>query len=105
MTFGQKLRQARKREGYTQHQLAEQIGAKHNSVSNWEKDQNTPSAHMLAAICRVLQTPADYFFEQQRPGMSEMEFALWDEIQQLDQDNLRDVLQFVQYIREKGKKQ
>ena len=36
MNFGEKLRQARKNCRLTQKELAEAVGAKHNSISNWE---------------------------------------------------------------------
>ena len=42
MTFGQRLRKARKERGFTQKQLADLIDAKHNSVSDWENDKNKP---------------------------------------------------------------
>ena len=40
--FGANLKKARKRCGLTQRQLANLVGAKHNSVSNWETGQNEP---------------------------------------------------------------
>lgn len=62
MTFGKKLKEARNSKGYTQRQLAEKIGAKHNSISNWEKDQNHPDPDTIELICGILNVSANYFF-------------------------------------------
>ena len=39
MSFGTQLRRARKRKGLTQKELADAVGARHNTVSNWEADR------------------------------------------------------------------
>jgi transcriptional regulator with XRE-family HTH domain len=60
MSLGKKLREARKKAGLTQRQLAEIIGAKHNSVSNWEKGLNSPNPETIGELCAVLNiTPND----------------------------------------------
>lgn len=103
MTLGQKLKAARKKSEYTQMQLAELVGVKKSSISNWERDLNRPSTDMVQKLCDVLGVQPGYFFEnggtqQQLEGVR---FALWGEIDGLDEAAMRDVLQFVQYIREK----
>lgn len=60
MTFGEKIRQARKAKKMTQKELAQLINAKHNSVSNWENDQNKPDPDTIELLCGVLDlTPND----------------------------------------------
>jgi len=54
MEFGDRLRRARKSHGYTQRELADKIGAKHNSVSNWEKGRNMPDTATFKMICNIL---------------------------------------------------
>ena len=54
MTFGEKIRQARKAKKMTQKELAQLINAKHNSVSNWENDQNKPDPDTIELLCGVL---------------------------------------------------
>ena len=67
MTFGQKLKLARKNKDYTQKDLADEIGAKHNSVSDWENDKNRPDPDTIESICNVLDVSADYLLGTKNP--------------------------------------
>ncbi len=53
-SFGSRLKEARKAKGLTQKDLADRIGAKHNSISNWENDQNKPDPDTIELLCGVL---------------------------------------------------
>lgn len=52
--FGERLKSARKKKSLTQRQLAELIGAKHNSISNWENQVNHPGPDAIARLCAAL---------------------------------------------------
>ena len=60
MPFGDKLKNARINAGLTQKQLANLIGAKHNSISNWENNQNMPDPNMIETICGALNVSPSY---------------------------------------------
>ena len=62
MTFGQKLRSARKEKQLTQKELAAKIKAAHNSISNWENDQNMPDPDTIQNLCWALDVEPNYFF-------------------------------------------
>lgn len=62
MTFGQRLRLARKEKQLTQKELAAKINAKHNSISNWENDQNMPDPDTIQNLCWVLDVQPNFFF-------------------------------------------
>ncbi len=62
MTFGERLRCARKEKGLTQKELALKINAKHNSISNWENDQNMPDPDTIQNLCWALDVQPNYFF-------------------------------------------
>lgn len=55
MTFGEKIKSARKAKGLTQHQLAEMVNAKHNSVCDWEKGKYKPDPDVIELLCGVLE--------------------------------------------------
>jgi transcriptional regulator with XRE-family HTH domain len=63
MTFGSRLRTARKAKQLTQKELAAKINAAHNSISNWENDQNMPDPDTIQNLCWVLEVQPNYFFE------------------------------------------
>lgn len=60
MTFGEKLKFARVTKEYTQKQLADLINAKHNSVSDWEKDKSKPDMDTIELICGALDVTPSY---------------------------------------------
>lgn len=62
MSFGKNLREARLAKKLTQRQLASMIGAKHNSISNWEKDHNKPGPDIIELICGALDVSPNYLF-------------------------------------------
>lgn len=62
MTFGAKLRIARKAKKLTQKELAIKIKAAHNSISNWENDQNMPDPDTIQNLCWALDVQPNYFF-------------------------------------------
>ena len=62
MTFGNKLRTARKAKQLTQKELAAKIKAAHNSISNWENDQNMPDPDTIQNLCWALGVEPNYFF-------------------------------------------
>ena len=62
MTFGTKLRSARKAKKLTQKELAVKIKAAHNSISNWENDQNMPDPDTIQNLCWALDVQPNYFF-------------------------------------------
>lgn len=62
MTFGERLRNARKAKQLTQKELAAKINAAHNSISNWENDQNMPDPETIQNLCWVLNVEPNYFF-------------------------------------------
>lgn len=60
MTFGERLKNARKAMPLTQKQLAEIISAKHNSVSDWENNKNKPDPDTIEILCGVLKITPNY---------------------------------------------
>lgn len=53
------LKLLRERCGYTQKELADKLGVKANTISNYEKGVSSPDFEMLELITTILQTKAD----------------------------------------------
>ena len=58
-----KLRAIRKKHHMTQGELAEKIGVKHNTISDYETGYSKPNTMRLINIANVFNTSMDYFFE------------------------------------------
>ncbi|BCI60612.1 helix-turn-helix domain-containing protein [Solibaculum mannosilyticum] len=99
MTFGKKLRIARQKKGYTQKELAKLVGAKHNSVSNWENDQNKPDPDTIELICGVLGITPNYILSaSQDEIMDERSKALIKKYQSLNETGKDQVDSYTDYI-------
>lgn len=61
LTLGDKIRLARKGLGLTQKELAEKIGKKHNSISEWESNKTKPDIDSMESLCKVLEVTPGYF--------------------------------------------
>lgn len=60
MTLGEKLKLARKAKNLTQHQLADMVNAKHNSVSDWENGKSKPDMDTIELLCGALELTPTY---------------------------------------------
>lgn len=70
MTFGEKIKDARKHKKLTQKQLAEIIGAAHNSISDWENNKNKPDPDTIELICGVLEIAPNYLLGRDNEAIS-----------------------------------
>jgi transcriptional regulator with XRE-family HTH domain len=59
ISLGDRIREARKNKGLTQKQLADLIGAKHNSVSDWENNKNKPDPNTIKQLMKALDVDAN----------------------------------------------
>ena len=57
--FTDRLKTLRKEKKLTQKELAEQIGIKQNSYSDWETGKNEPSLENIVKLTKILNTTAD----------------------------------------------
>ena len=58
--FAEQFKKLRRSRGYTQVQLAEKLGVKKQSVSNWENNNILPSVEMLLKIAETFRVSTDY---------------------------------------------
>jgi transcriptional regulator with XRE-family HTH domain len=69
VTFGQRLRRARRRVGLSQVQLAQRVGCHHTTISYYERDAARPALHRLPALAQglglTLRTVRDWLEDAQ----------------------------------------
>ena len=63
MTFGEKLKEARQKAGFTQEQLAETMSVSRSAVAKWESDKGLPDINNLKAIAKLLDVSVDYLLD------------------------------------------
>jgi transcriptional regulator with XRE-family HTH domain len=68
VTFGKRLKTARKEKGLTQKELAALIHVKHNSISDWENDKNKPDISTVELLCGVLEVTPSYIMGVKETG-------------------------------------
>lgn len=59
MTLGEKIKEQRKRLGYTQEALAERMGVSRQAVAKWEKNLSAPTAEKLIVLSNLFETSLD----------------------------------------------
>lgn len=60
--FPQRLKQLRQKKGLTQQKLAEILGIKRNTYSDWENGKTEPSFENLIKLADLLEVSLDWLF-------------------------------------------
>lgn len=69
--FGSRLAESRRSRAYTQEELAVRLGVTPQAVSKWERGASFPDLELLADICELVGTSADYLLGIGSQGMME----------------------------------
>lgn len=72
LKIGEKICELRKAKGYTQEQLADQIGVTAPAVNKWEKENSYPDITLLRPLARILDTSLDHLLSYEE-NLSEEE--------------------------------
>ena len=65
MTLGEKLTKLRKKQNYTQEQLAEILEVSRQSVSKWEFDLAYPETSKLKQLSKLYKCSIDYLLDDE----------------------------------------
>lgn len=84
LTFGEKIKEARKQKNLTQRQLADLIGAAHNSISDWENNKNKPDPDTIELLCGVLKITPNYLLASMEDDFSPREKGIIKKYRDLD---------------------
>ncbi len=64
MTFGEKLKEARKKAGLSQEQLAEKMSVSRSAVAKWEAGNGMPDINNLKVMAQLLDVSLDYLLDE-----------------------------------------
>jgi transcriptional regulator with XRE-family HTH domain len=63
MSFGQRIKEARKAKGLTQSQLAEFVGVAKTTISGYESGNSEPGEEKIISIMKALDVDANYLWQ------------------------------------------
>lgn len=64
MTLGVKIREARRKCGFSQEQLAEKMSVSRSAIAKWETDKGLPDVGNLKILARLLNVSVDYLLDE-----------------------------------------
>ena len=68
MTLGEKIREARRKCGFSQEQLAEKMSVSRSAVAKWETDKGLPDVGNLKMLARLLNASVDQLLDEGDPA-------------------------------------
>lgn len=63
---GNVIKNARLKKELTQRQLGELLGKSNNTITNWEKGENSPDVDMIELLCLILDIPVSEMFPSRK---------------------------------------
>ncbi|BBF42609.1 transcriptional regulator, XRE family [Lachnospiraceae bacterium KM106-2] len=73
MTFGEKVKEARKEVGLSQEQFAEKMNVSRSAIAKWETDKGMPDINNLKVMAQLLEVSVDYLLnEDEKLSFNEM---------------------------------
>ena len=64
MTLGEKIREARRKCGLSQEQLAEKMSVSRSAIAKWETDKGLPDVGNLKVLARLLNVSVDHLLDE-----------------------------------------
>ena len=65
MTLGEKIREARRKCGLSQEQLAEKMSVSRSAIAKWETDKGLPDVGNLKILARLLNVSVDHLLDEE----------------------------------------
>lgn len=110
MSFGARLADLRKAAGFTQQELADEIGVSRRMLAYYEVQSEHPPTHLLPAIARALSVTTDELLgvaparkplKAVKPANTRLQRRL-QQIEKLDSQERRQILQVIDAFIERG---
>ena len=97
--IGLKIKELRKRKGFTQEQLAELINMEQNSISVIESGRNFPTLGTLEKIAQILDVNlSDFFNYDYIDDIETIKASTKDIIRKMDDNQIRQLFKYVKSI-------
>ena len=90
MTFAEKLIQLRKREGYTQEELADRLEVSRQAISRWEMGTAVPDSSNLLRISKLFKVSADYLLNDDYESDDDL-----PKVKEVKNDNVNQIMMYL----------
>ena len=99
MIFADKLIQLRKKAGWSQEELAEQIGVSRQAISKWEGAQSVPDLSRIIQLSKIFNISTDILLKDENMLEEEYEYHSTEPLNDvpLKYINLEEVNNFLEY--------
>ena len=104
--FSLRLKELRESHNLSQQSFANIINVSQSTVGMWESGKRTPDSEMLAKIADYFDVSVDYLIGRSseysvNDELKGVDFALYNETKELNDSQKKDVLKFVQFLKNK----
>jgi transcriptional regulator with XRE-family HTH domain len=99
-SFGERLARLRAKAGYTQRELAAELGISHRMVAYYEAQTTYPPTHLLPQLAALLAVSTDGLLgvEDLKPRHGVRDNRLWRRFQKIEKLSTREKRQIIQIL-------
>ena len=101
--FGKRLKEERVKKGWNQEELAEKMGLKQASISQFEKGTRLPTPANVTKFCQILGIPRENLAGESN-GRFEKEMLMRN-IQNISNESLKKINEYAELLKDKEIKQ
>ncbi|WP_323710561.1 helix-turn-helix domain-containing protein [Mammaliicoccus lentus] len=104
--LSENLQKLMKNNNVTQKELSEELGVSQSTISNWIKEVKYPRIDKVEMLAKYFNVPKSDITEQKEEKPYEPEtiaFHLEGEFNDLDQDEMQKVLEYVKFLKSQHK--
>lgn len=110
--YGARIKELRKQNSLTLKQLGIKVGLSESTISLYEKEKRTPDFEVLNKMATLFNVSVDYILGRTEKGkntksldeqLDGISFALYKGVEDLSDADKKDVLNFVEFIKQKKK--
>ena len=95
MSFGKRLAEARKKKGFSQEDIARELGTKAPVIGRYERDEMKPSIEVAAKLSGLLEVSLDYLVGNSNQEVDVKTLKRVLQLQQLPDDEKSTVFKLV----------
>lgn len=103
MILANKITELRKKAGWSQEELADQLGVSRQAVSKWEGAQSVPDLDRVIAMSRVFGVSTDYLLKDELEGENPAPADLVGEEHTLRRVTMEEASEYLSHVREHAK--